>query len=342
MVIGTLAAYAIVRLTFRGRQWFARGAVVTYLVPGSLLFIPMFQVIYSIGLIDNIVGLMVTYLTFTVPFATWMMIGYFRNVPIELEDAALVDGCSRLQALVRIMVPDCAARAGGGRAVRVHAVVERVSVRAGLYRQRLAEDAHRGPDRPGARRHLPVGADDGRGAAGRAAADTGLHLLAALGGLGPGGGGRQRLEIREEHRSMRPTRREFLRHLGLGAGLRPAGRLCSQPAAAPTRRARAKPAAGATAAPAAAGAAASKSNGTKLTIWGWQSFTPEGDKALGDQMKEWGTANKTEVEYVVVENAQFPQKLAAAIEAKAPPGRGHAHLRRERPRQRRHATCWST
>jgi ABC-type glycerol-3-phosphate transport system permease component len=105
MIIGTLAAYAIVRLSFRGRQWFARGAVVTYLVPGSLLFIPMFQVIYSIGLIDNIVGLMVTYLTFTVPFATWMMIGYFRNIPIELEDAALVDGCSRLQALVHIMVP---------------------------------------------------------------------------------------------------------------------------------------------------------------------------------------------------------------------------------------------
>jgi multiple sugar transport system permease protein len=105
MIIGTLAAYAIVRLVFRGREFFARAAVVTYLVPGSLLFIPMFQVIYSLGLIDNIVGLMVTYLTFTVPFATWMMIGYFRNVPSELEDAALVDGCSRLQALVWIMVP---------------------------------------------------------------------------------------------------------------------------------------------------------------------------------------------------------------------------------------------
>jgi ABC-type glycerol-3-phosphate transport system permease component len=105
IIIGTLAAYAITRLTFRGRPWVARSVVVTYLVPGSLLFIPMFQVIYSLGLIDNIVGLMVTYLTFTVPFATWMMIGYFRNVPSELEDAALVDGCSRLQALARIMVP---------------------------------------------------------------------------------------------------------------------------------------------------------------------------------------------------------------------------------------------
>jgi multiple sugar transport system substrate-binding protein len=115
---------------------------------------------------------------------------------------------------------------------------------------------------------------------------------------------------------MRPTRREFLRHLGLGTGLVLLA-ACAQPAAAPTP-APAKPAAGATPAPAAAGAA-SKSNGMKLTVWGWQSFTPEGDKALGDQMKEWGTANKTDVEYVVVENAQFPQKLAAAIEAKAPP-----------------------
>jgi len=56
-----------------------------------------------------------------------------------------------------------------------------------------------------------------------------------------------------------------------------------------------------------------------LTVWGWQSFTPEGDKALGDAMKAWGSANKTDVEYVVVENSQFPQKLAAAIEAKATP-----------------------
>src|SRR5438876_5959829 len=115
---------------------------------------------------------------------------------------------------------------------------------------------------------------------------------------------------------MQPTRREFLRHLGLGAGLVLLA-ACAQPAAAPTPAPAAQPA-GATAAPAAA-AAAGKSNGMKLTIWGWQSFTPEGDKALGDQMKEWGSANKTDVEYVVVENAQFPQKLAAAIEAKAPP-----------------------
>src|SRR5215216_4440687 len=112
---------------------------------------------------------------------------------------------------------------------------------------------------------------------------------------------------------MRPTRREFLRHLGLGTGLVLLA-ACAQPAPTQTP-ATAQPAAGG--APAASGA--SKSNGMKLTIWGWQSFTPEGDKALGDQMKEWGGANRTDVEYVVVENAQFPQKLAAAVEAKATP-----------------------
>src|SRR5215208_377230 len=94
------------------------------------------------------------------------------------------------------------------------------------------------------------------------------------------------------------ARRDFLRYLMAGAGVLAA-------AGAPTAAAQ----------PAAAG----KSTGTKLTVWGWQSFTPEGDKALGDQMKEWGGANRTDVEYVVVENAQFPQKLAAAVEAKAAP-----------------------
>ncbi|MBV9357359.1 MAG: carbohydrate ABC transporter permease [Chloroflexi bacterium] len=105
MFIGTLAAYALVRLNFSGRKAMARAVFVTYLVPASLLFIPMFQVVYTLGLVNSLAGLMVTYLTFTVPFATWTMLAYFRNVPSELEDAALVDGCSRLQALLRVMVP---------------------------------------------------------------------------------------------------------------------------------------------------------------------------------------------------------------------------------------------
>jgi multiple sugar transport system substrate-binding protein len=131
-----------------------------------------------------------------------------------------------------------------------------------------------------------------------------------------------------------PTRREFLRDLGVGAGvlLLAACGQSDQPAPTPAPAAKpagttpapaaasgATPAVASGAAPAAAAGGGAKSNGSQLTIWGWQSFTPEGDKALGDQMQAWGSANNTQVEYVVVENSQFPQKLAAAVEAKAPP-----------------------
>src|SRR6202171_2499340 len=113
-----------------------------------------------------------------------------------------------------------------------------------------------------------------------------------------------------------PSRREFLRDLGLGAGVLLLGACgqAAQPAATPVPAAAQPAGAGTTPAAASGG----QSNGTKLTIWGWQSFTPEGDKALGEQMQAWGAANNTQVEYVVVENSQFPQKLGAAVEAKAP------------------------
>lgn len=105
MVISVPAAYAISRLAYKGRSLMARTIVVTYLVPASILFIPLFQVMHQFGLIDKLGGLMVAYLIFTVPFATWMTMGYFLGIPTELEEAALVDGCSRAQSLVKVMVP---------------------------------------------------------------------------------------------------------------------------------------------------------------------------------------------------------------------------------------------
>ena len=77
----------------------------TYLVPPSLLFIPLFAVMSTFRLVDTHHGLVLAYLGFTVPFCTWLLMGYFRSVPLELEQAAQVDGCSRMGTLVRIILP---------------------------------------------------------------------------------------------------------------------------------------------------------------------------------------------------------------------------------------------
>jgi multiple sugar transport system permease protein len=105
LVFGCLGAYALARLRFRGRRVIARGLVFTYLVPPSLLFIPLFAMMSALSLIDTHAGLILAYLGFTVPFCTWLLMGYFRSVPVELEEAALVDGCTRLGALIRVVLP---------------------------------------------------------------------------------------------------------------------------------------------------------------------------------------------------------------------------------------------
>lgn len=105
MMIAVVSAYALTRLSFRGRGFMARATIVTYLVPGSLLFIPLFQIAHQLHLTDKAYGLVVIYLIFSVPFSTWMTISYFNTVPSELEDAALVDGATRLRALFTIFIP---------------------------------------------------------------------------------------------------------------------------------------------------------------------------------------------------------------------------------------------
>ena len=105
IVIGTLGAYAITRIRFAGRAVVARGIVAAYLLPPALLFIPLFLVLEQLGLIDSRAGLVLAYLTFTVPFATWMLIGMIRGIPTELDEAARIDGAGRLQVLLRVLVP---------------------------------------------------------------------------------------------------------------------------------------------------------------------------------------------------------------------------------------------
>src|SRR2546430_12072837 len=105
VVIGTIAAYALARMRFFGVGAFGTGIFVTYLVPTSLLFLPLAQVVNWIGLADSKWALVLTYPTFLVPFCTWLLMGYFRTVPKEIEECAMVDGATRIQALWRIVLP---------------------------------------------------------------------------------------------------------------------------------------------------------------------------------------------------------------------------------------------
>jgi multiple sugar transport system permease protein len=105
LVIGTIAAYALARLRFFGVATFGTGIFVTYLVPTSLLFLPLAQVVNWLGLGDSKWALVISYPTFLVPFCTWLLMGYFRTVPKEVEECAMVDGATRVQALLRIVLP---------------------------------------------------------------------------------------------------------------------------------------------------------------------------------------------------------------------------------------------
>ena len=105
MVISVLAAFALGRMRFWGSQALATGVFLTYLVPDTLLFIPLYQIVGGLGLLDNAWGLVLVYPTLTVPFCTWIMIGYFASIPKELDEAALIDGANWMQMLWKIFIP---------------------------------------------------------------------------------------------------------------------------------------------------------------------------------------------------------------------------------------------
>ncbi|MGF1528471.1 MAG: carbohydrate ABC transporter permease [Candidatus Competibacterales bacterium] len=100
-----LAAYAIERLRYKGSRWVGMGIFLAYLVPPSILFIPLATMVFQFGIFDTRMALILTYPTFLIPFCTWLLMGYFRSIPYELEECALIDGASRLQILVKIILP---------------------------------------------------------------------------------------------------------------------------------------------------------------------------------------------------------------------------------------------
>jgi multiple sugar transport system permease protein len=105
LVISAPAGYALARLSGRWGQSLGVGIFLVYLVPPTLLFLPLSRVIAELGLQDRLASLMLVYPSFTIPFATWLLMGFFKSIPRELEEAALVDGASRLRALRRIVLP---------------------------------------------------------------------------------------------------------------------------------------------------------------------------------------------------------------------------------------------
>jgi multiple sugar transport system permease protein len=105
IVASVLAAYAIERLRFRGSRYVGVSIFLAYLVPPSILFIPLATMVYKLQLFDTRLALILTYPTFLVPFCTWLLMGYFKSIPLELEECALIDGASRLQILLRIILP---------------------------------------------------------------------------------------------------------------------------------------------------------------------------------------------------------------------------------------------
>jgi multiple sugar transport system permease protein len=107
LVLGTTMAYPLARMKFPGAAVVAIGVAATYLVPQPLLFIPMADIINRLGLGNTLTAVMLTYPTLLIPFSAWLLMGYFKSVPRELEEAARIDGASRVQAMTRIVLPLC-------------------------------------------------------------------------------------------------------------------------------------------------------------------------------------------------------------------------------------------
>ena len=105
LLVSVPAGSARARLRFRGAESLTIGIFMTYLVPTTLLFLPLVKVISFLGVFDKLQSLILAYPTFTIPFCTWLMAGFFKTIPFEIEEAAMVDGCSRIGAIPRVILP---------------------------------------------------------------------------------------------------------------------------------------------------------------------------------------------------------------------------------------------
>ena len=302
VLCASLAAYAIARLQFPGRKLLARGMIYTYLVPQSLLFIPLFAIMVGVGLTNSLTGLTIAHMGFTIPFCTWLLIGYFMSIPIELEEAALVDGCTRLGVLFRIVLPI---------SLPALAVVAFFSFTLSwneyLYAIVFNSDPARADDPDRAqqlrdRGRVLLGADHGLDRADRDPAARGLLLLPALADHRPDHGRGQGLspattnrESNDDRQDLQPPRGDQDRRRGQRVRRR------HDPGVAGRR---------------------SRSAQQKLIYWHLPTFAPVADDAVRDQFEEFrkmAGLKENEAAFVPTSNSDLIPRLSAALETGTPP-----------------------
>ena len=183
--VAALGAYGMVRLRWRGSSTLGATVLVANLMPGALMVIPMYIILAQLRLINTPWALLVTYPSFVLPFATWLMMGYYRAIPEEIEDAAMIDGCNRLQAFFLVVLPLVRPALAGGGAVLVHVSLERVPVRLHVPADGQLADAAGRAGRLDRRRHPAVGPADGRLDPDGGAGGGDLHGGSAADGVRP-------------------------------------------------------------------------------------------------------------------------------------------------------------
>src|SRR5262245_46398845 len=181
--VGTIGAYALARLKFLGRGFMASATLITYLVPPSILFIPLYAQIKNLGLANSLWGLVATYPSFTVPFVTWLLMGYFESIPEELEESAMIDGATRFGAFYRIVLP---LAAPGVLAASLYAFTQAWNefLYSLVFIRRPPPHASRRPRQLHHRRRVRLGLPHGRRGAHHAARHRGVHLSAEVHGGG--------------------------------------------------------------------------------------------------------------------------------------------------------------
>jgi multiple sugar transport system permease protein len=105
LIVATMAGYSFSRYRYKGRKLFMSSFILMYMFPPVLFLIPLFTILKSINLLNTFTGLILAYCTFTIPFSIWLMTGFINDLPIELEEAAIIDGATKFQSILKIVIP---------------------------------------------------------------------------------------------------------------------------------------------------------------------------------------------------------------------------------------------